>query len=154
MTLEEAQHNLEELRGIADNGGDLASHKAEIEELYWQLCRKTLRKCNCKNVLQDALFECYARLRVTTPKKYKIMAETKARLVRGVVIQWKYNHYTNANITDEIAREFLAAFPMREDWFEVLPAKVEKAPEKVATSPEKVASSSTKVATPKKKKRK
>ena len=45
----------------------------------------------------------------------------KARLVNGVVLQWKGYHYTNANITDDIARDFLDAFPQRSDWFAVLP---------------------------------
>ena len=80
------------------------------------------------------------------------MAETKAKLVKGVVIQWKYNHYTNANITDEVAREFLEAFPMRTDWFEVLPAKEEKAPEKVEEKPATSEKVAEKVTTPKKKK--
>lgn len=46
----------------------------------------------------------------------------QARLVNGVVLQWKGNHYTNTNLTDEVAREFLASFPQRKDWFEVLPS--------------------------------
>ena len=155
MTFDSANIELEELRGIASQGGDLATFKVKIENLYWQICRKRLRQCNCKDVLKDALIECITKLKITTPQRFKIMAETKAKLVKGVVIQWKFNHYTNANITDEIAREFLAAFPMREDWFEVLPAKpaAEKA-ETPATS-EKVAvkaSASPKKKTPKKRK--
>ena len=152
MTYDSANIELEELRGIVSQGGDLAPYKVKIENLYWQICRKRLRQCNCKDILKDALIECITKLKVTTPKRFTIMAETKARLVKGVVIQWEYNHYTNANITDEVAREFLAAFPMRTDWFEVLPEKVEKTPEKVAEKPatsEKVAEKAT---TPKKKK--
>lgn len=45
----------------------------------------------------------------------------KARLVNGVVLQVGGVHYTNANLTDEVARTFLSAFPMRKDWFAVLP---------------------------------
>ena len=46
----------------------------------------------------------------------------QAKLVNGVVLKWQGNHYTNANLTDEVAREFLSAFPMRKDWFAVLPS--------------------------------
>ena len=56
---------------------------------------------------------------------------TKAKLVNGVVLQVGGIHYTNANLTDEVARAFLSAFPMRKDWFAELPAdevKVEKQP--------------------------
>lgn len=132
MTFDSANIELEELRGIASQGGDLAPYKVKIENLYWQICRKRLRQCNCKDILKDALIECITKLKITTPKRFTIMAETKARLVKGVVIQWKYNHYTNANITDEVAREFLAAFPMRTDWFEVLPEKVKTEQKPVA----------------------
>lgn len=132
MTFDSANIELEELRGIALQGGDLAPYKVKIENLYWQICRKRLRQCNCKDILKDALIECITKLKITTPKRFTIMAETKARLVKGVVIQWKYNHYTNANITDEVAREFLAAFPMRTDWFEVLPEEVKTEQKPVA----------------------
>ena len=54
------------------------------------------------------------------------MTQAQARLVNGVVLQWKGIHYTNANLTDEVAREFLAAFPVRKDWFAVLPPKAEE----------------------------
>ena len=47
---------------------------------------------------------------------------TQSRLVNGVVLQWKGNHYTNNNLTDEVAREFLAAHPQRKDWFAELPS--------------------------------
>lgn len=62
----------------------------------------------------------------------------KARLVNGVVLQWKGNHYTNANLTDEVARQFLATFPQRVSWFAELPnAPKEKEVEAVnATMPE------------------
>ena len=45
----------------------------------------------------------------------------KATLVRGVLIYHEGVQYTNDNLTDEVARAFLAQFPQREDWFEVLP---------------------------------
>lgn len=55
----------------------------------------------------------------------------KARLVNGVVLQVGGIHYTNANITDEVARAFLSAFPMRKDWFaELPPAEVKEDAEK------------------------
>lgn len=137
MTFDSANIELEELRGIASQGGDLAPYKVKIENLYWQICRKRLRQCNCKDILKDALIECITKLKITTPKRFQIMAESKARLVKGVVIQWKYNHYTNANITDEVAREFLEAFPMRTDWFEVLPEEVKTEQKPVAPKAKK-----------------
>lgn len=129
MTEQEAQAELMILRGLAEGGGDLALVRERIDRLYWAVCRKHLRTCKCKNVERDALLEIYAKLRFNT-KTHTTMA--KARLVNGVIIRVGGTHYTNANLTDEVARQFLSAFPQRKDWFAVMPtvedAKVEKKP--------------------------
>ena len=127
MTLQEAQAELQRLRGYAEEGG-LANFYDDVDALYWAVCNKHVKRCNCKDRYRDALIEIHQRLKIEAQKKTKDMAvnDTKARLVAGVVLQIDNNHYTNANITDEVARAFLDKFPMREDWFEVLPPKAEK----------------------------
>lgn len=136
ITLEEAQAEFTELRGLADTGQSLAVVKERIARLYLEICRKQLRKCKCKNVLEDALAEIYA-----TIQKYKRNMDTytaKARLVNGVVLHVGAKVYTNANLTDEVARQFLAQFPQRKDWFTSLPemaAKSEPAAEVVEAAP-------------------
>lgn len=119
MTTEQAKAELSHLRVLADGGETPSNFRARLEALYWAVCRKTLRKCNCKDVIPDALAEIYFKLKTINDND---MA-TKARLVNGVVLQLKGNHYTNANITDKVAREFLAEFPQRKDWFATLPAE-------------------------------
>lgn len=119
MTEQEAQAELMILRGLASSGNDLALVKERIDRLYWAVCRKHLRTCKCKDKYKDALLEIYAKL---TYHKKTNTTMAQARLVNGVVLQWKGNHYTNTNLTDEVAREFLASFPQRKDWFEVLPS--------------------------------
>ncbi len=126
MTISEAQAELMILRGLAESGNDLALVKERIDRLYFAVCGKHLRKCKCKNVYKDALLEIYAKLSSNT-KKTNTMA--KSRLVAGVVLQVDGNHYTNKNLTDEVARKFLAKFPMRKDWFEVLPSAPKKVDE-------------------------
>ena len=135
MTEQEAQAELMILRGLASSGNDLALVKERIDRLYWEVCRKHLRTCKCKDKYKDALMEIYAKL-MYHKKTNTTMA--KARLVNGVVLQWKGNHYTNANLTDEVARQFLATFPQRVSWFAELPnAPKEKEVEAVnATMPE------------------
>ena len=139
------------LRGLATSGHDLALVRERIDRLYWAVCRKHLRKCRCKNVEKDALLEIYAKL-MYQRKSNKKMAQ--AKLVNGVVLKWQGNHYTNANLTDEVAREFLSAFPMRKDWFAVLPsASTEKqVVAEVAQMPSAEVKSEKGTATPKKKK--
>lgn len=119
MTEQEAQAELMILRGLATSGHDLALVRERIDRLYWAVCRKHLRKCNCKDKYKDALLEIYAKL-MYHKKTNTTMAQS--RLVRGVVLQWRGNHYTNSNLTDEVAREFLASFPQRKDWFATLPS--------------------------------
>lgn len=78
----------------------------------------------------------------------------QARLVNGVVLQWKGSHYTNSNLTDEVARDFLVAFPQRKDWFAQLPSATtgEKVVAEVADEPSAEVSAEEQPKTPKKKK--
>lgn len=150
MTEQEAQAELMILRGLASSGHDLALVRERIDRLYWAVCRKHLRKCRCKNVEKDALLEIYAKLKYHH-KTNKTMAQ--AKLVNGVVLKWQGNHYTNANLTDEVAREFLDAFPVRKDWFAVLPSASEKqVVAEVAEMPSAEVKPEKVTATPKKKK--
>ena len=134
MTYQEAQAELTELRGLAATDKSLATFKKRVNDLYMAVCRKRLRECNCKDVVDDALIEIYAKLQQLKNNDTMENIESKARLVNGVVLKVDNNHYTNANITDDVARKFLAAFPQRKDWFAVLPAEVKDA--KVESSAE------------------
>lgn len=150
MSEQEAQAELMILRGLADGGGDLALVRERIDRLYWAVCRKHLRTCKCKNVEKDALLEIYSKL-MYHKKTNTTMAQS--RLVNGVVLKWQGNHYTNANLTDEVAREFLQAFPMRKDWFATLPpAEVAETPEKGAEIAPKEVKGGNEPTTPAKKK--
>ena len=53
-------------------------------------------------------------------------------LLNGVVIPHNGNYYSNANLTDDIARAYLHAFPTRAELFDVLPPEREKKPKAVA----------------------
>ena len=119
MTIQEAQAELDELRGLAAQGVDLAPYRARVARLYRAVCRKALRECNCRDVLPDALIEIYVKLKNTDTTMNEL--KSSARLVNGVVLQVGGTHYTNANLTDDVARKFLAEFPQRADWFAVLP---------------------------------
>lgn len=151
MTEHEAQAELMILRGLASSGNDLALVSERIDRLYWAVCRKHLRTCRCKNVEKDALLEIYAKLKYHQ-KTNTTMAQ--ARLVNGVVLQWQGNHYTNANLTDEVARDFLTAYPMRKDWFAELPSAstAKEVTAEVAESPSNEEKAEKQPTAPKKKK--
>ena len=152
-----ANKELDEMRVIVEMGGDLAPYKQRIEKLYLQVCGKHLRKCKCKNVLKDAFIEIYSQLRRNKVLTTKNGNMAKAKLVMGVVVFWGGTHYTNKNLTDDVARQFLAKFPQRKDWFQILPPDevvevADNTPERGAEiAPEEVKSKSKPIA-PKKKK--
>lgn len=152
MTEHEAQAELMILRGLAESGGDLALVRERVDRLYWVVCRKHLRTCKCKNVEKDALLEIYAKLMYHKKTNTKM---AQARLVNGVVLQWKGAHYTNSNLTDEVAREFLTAFPMRKDWFAELPSATtdKQVVAEVADEPPAEVSAENEPTTPKNKKK-
>ena len=152
MTEQEAQAELMILRGLASSGNDLALIRERIDRLYWAVCHKHLKTCKCKDKYKDALLEIYAKL--TYHKKINTTM-AQARLVRGVVLQWEGNHYTNSNLTDEVAREFLASFPQRKDWFEILPSATtnKQVVAEVADEPSAEVSAEDEPTTPKKKKK-
>lgn len=152
MTLTEAQAELTALRGLAPSGNGLADFKARVDALYYAVCSKHLRSCKCKDVINDALIE--IQVFINRQNKKTMNANNHiSRLVRGVVLKVGTNHYTNANLTDEVARQFLAEFPQRVDWFEILPPKAEPkvVAESAETAPNNVESAEQTTA-PKKKK--
>jgi len=116
-----------EWRGLLNKGASLAPYRERIASLYKQVCNKKLRKCNCKDVLKDAVLEIYTRLKINGKMATKINDVT-ARLVAGVILRVNGQMYTNHNLTDEAARAFLEKFPQRTDWFAVLPKPAEVKP--------------------------
>lgn len=120
--------------GLVENGQDLAPYREQIASLYLQVCGKLLRKCKCRDILKDAVIEIYGQLK---RKDMEIEKSSTARLVAGVLLQLNGQHYSNTNLTDDVAREFLAKFPQKKAWFAVLPPAEEKAGgEQVAEMPE------------------
>jgi len=95
-----------------------------IKELYHVILGKTLRNTGCQNCYHDAVIELALFVRNATKKE---MATLKA----GAIIACPTFHggqiYTNSNLTDEVAREYLAAFPKRSDLFSILPPKQKRA---------------------------
>lgn len=125
MTLDEAKKELAELRGLHESGAALAPYRGRIARLYEVVCKKKLKKCRCRNIYSDTIAEIYYKL-----KTAKTMDNvSKSRLVNGVVIFVDGQHYSNSNLTDEVARKFLSSFPQRRGWFSVLPPAEREASE-------------------------
>lgn len=85
--------------------------KALIEMLYNEVLGKTFQPTTCQQCYHDAVIEIYCYL-----KKEKKMAEKRNfALANGAIIHSPNFHngkiYTNANLTDAVAAEYLEQFP-------------------------------------------
>lgn len=116
MTYEEAKRKAEALAPIVFTDR-INDHRAEIAELYMAVCGKTLPTCRCKDKVRDALLLVISELR----KRKTMENGRKTRLCRGVYFWIDGHPYNNNNITDDIARKYLAEHPHHDFLFEVLP---------------------------------
>lgn len=96
--------------------------KQRINLIYNILFGRDVKQCNCKDVYTDSFFQIKSYI-----KNNKVMKT--ALLKNGVLVHFGGKIYTNANLTDEIARAYLQDFPQNEIDFAKLPEK-EKGPEK------------------------
>lgn len=94
------------------------SEKAAIEEIYFAVFGRSIPNCNCPNRHRDAVIE----LRVFI-KNHSTMEKKKYVLKAGVVIQPSGTSevYTNDNLTDAVAEQFLKERPGARGLFEVIP---------------------------------
>lgn len=100
-----------------------------IEQAYRAVFGRAIRDCNCPNRHRDAVIE----LRIFI-KNHATMEKSTYKLKAGVVIQPSGTSevYTNDNLTDEIAEQFLKERPGARGLFAVAPEPGDalKGPEK------------------------
>lgn len=121
MTYDEAVKLSEELKTRL-NGAFSSSDKVEIERLYGQVLQKQFKRTSCRRCYHDALIEIILYLRkekrMRTPSNYALRA--------GFIIHCPNFHsgkiYTNDNLTDEIAAEYLQQYPNQRAMFARVPA--------------------------------
>lgn len=96
-----------------------------IERLYLEVCGRHLNR-GCQNCYHDAVIEIHRAI-----KQNNIMNEKNYWLKNGAVIVSPTFHggeiFTNANLTDEVAAEYLQLFPNRANLFAKLPEAPKKA---------------------------
>ena len=105
------------------NAGDVRPYsdaeRVEIEKMYTAVLGCQIRTCNCSEKWRDAVIEIYVYL-----KKNGTMHTTSQYILKaGVVIQpdGTSDVYTNANLTDAVAAEFLQKYPAAKGLFEKIP---------------------------------
>lgn len=118
MVLLKVVGRLEELR---ECGTLSSSDKLDIELMYREVFGKDFVKTSCNNCYHDAVIEMYIHLKKTGKMKEK----SNYTLKNGVVLQKEFGSgdmYTNANLTDEFAENYLADNPKGIMFFSGFPA--------------------------------
>ncbi len=150
MTYDEALVIVEELRGH-DRAPFSIEDKQRIEEIYPMIMGRRFRKTSCKRCYHDAVIEMAVKLRRT--KKMERYEKCDYRMRAGFIIHTPAidggKIYTNANLTNEVAKRYLELFPQKRVMFEQVP---EETAEKPVEAPEesKQASDQPKAEKPKK----
>lgn len=119
MTHDEAIALYKELSGVMGVIPTPDSVKDKIRRLYEYVTGWRLRRCNCQDLYNDALIIITLNINKMENRKYK--------LKRGVVIQvpGTTEVYTHVNLTDEVARAYLAKYPNKAKLFEAIHQEVE-----------------------------
>lgn len=111
-----------------------------IAQLYREIMGSEIRDCKCRNRYVDAFAEIYAvNAEIRNAMKQKLH-KSKFRLIPGYVIFFGGQHYSNINLTDEVAAAYLESHPdavrmfefyetKKEDSFREGPAQAEEKPE-------------------------
>lgn len=121
MTYKEATAKVEELKARFDSPFD-ATDKAVIETLYFEVTRKRFVPTTCQQCYHDALIEIYLKL-----KKEKAMPKTcnyamKAGFIISCPDFYHGKIFTNENLTDKVAHEYLTKYPHMESYFQKIPS--------------------------------
>lgn len=121
MTYKEATAKVGELKERFDSPFD-ATDKAVIETLYFEVTRKRFVPTTCQQCYHDALIEIYLKL-----KKEKAMPKTcnyamKAGFIISCPDFYHGKIFTNENLTDKVAHEYLKKYPQMESYFQKIPS--------------------------------
>lgn len=122
MTHSEARELVEGLKARFD-GAFSPKDKETIKRLYLAVFGKAFRVTSCQRCYHDAVIELYLYLKnnmeLAKPKNYE--------LKRGFIIACPTFHngqiFTNDNLTDEIAEEYLQLFPNMAKYYARIPEK-------------------------------
>ena len=95
------------------------SDRQFVDWLYYSIVGSHVRECSCRNRYCDAYYEI-----VSLNKEIREIIKMKSnqrkyRLIPGYIVYYEGNHYSGANITDEIAEEYLKRHPDSAYMFEI-----------------------------------
>lgn len=95
--------------------------KVTIATMYPIVLGKSFHRTKCNDCYRDAVIEMYLQL----TKHGTMISELQYRLRAGIIIHSPLFYggkvFSNANLTDDIAREYLAMFPNKRTIFDSIP---------------------------------
>lgn len=100
---------------------------ARIEAAFLLVFKKHVIR-SCGNCVGDALAQLW-RLHRTNPEQMKKQVECRYRLKAGALIRLNFGDrmvYSNENLTDEVAREYILAKPSRLNQFQQYPSSIKR----------------------------
>lgn len=122
MTYEEATAKVGELKARFDSPFD-ASDKAVIESLYFEVTRKRFVPTTCQQCYHDALIEIYLKLKKEKAMPKQCNYVMKAGFIISCPDFYHGKIFTNENLTDKLAHEYLTKYPHMEKYFQKIPSE-------------------------------
>ena len=118
MTLEDAKRLIADLKTRFDapySSGD----KSTIEGLYSAVLGKTFVPTSCQNCYHDAVIEIYRYIKINNAMKKKSKYTMRAGFIINCPTFRGGQIFSNDNLTDEVAEEYIKRFPSNRDLFDV-----------------------------------
>ena len=128
MTLEDAKRLIADLKTRFDapySSGD----KSTIEGLYSAVLGKTFVPTSCQNCYHDAVIEIYRYIKINNAMKKKSKYTMRAGFIINCPTFRGGQIFSNDNLTDEVAEEYIKRFPSNRDLFDVAEDAPEDAPD-------------------------
>lgn len=134
MTYKEALDKIAELRGRG-NAPFSIDEKREIARMYPEIMGKPFRKTACQRCYHDAVIEMAVKLR----KEQKMREKCDYHMRAGFIIRCGDfdggEIYTNANLTNDVAKRYLERFPQKRVMFDRIPEETAEMPSETTEEP-------------------
>lgn len=136
MTYQEALDRVEELRGHG-NAPFSIEQKRLIAQMYPEILGKPFRRTACQRCYHDAVIEMAVKLR----KEQKMREKCDYHMRAGFIIRCgdfdDGEIYTNANLTNDVAKRYLERFPQKRAMFDRIPEETAETPAEAVKEPTK-----------------
>ena len=136
MTYQEALDRVQELRGHG-NAPFSVEQKRLIAQMYPEILGKPFRRTACQRCYHDAVIEMAVKLR----KEQKMREKCDYHMRAGFIIRCgdfdNGEIYTNANLTNDVARRYLERFPAKRVMFDRIPEEPAETPAQATKEPTK-----------------